>query len=625
MNNNKIYISLFLNKAERLHKEGHPVEARETLEYLLSLTTGEPRLHYHLGMICMELHDNQAALGHFNELVRLHPDFIEGRMLLGMMYAELGQHDEAIDLLRGVIAECPDVPEIHHRLGLCLADLHRYEEALKEYQEVLRLAPEHTGVLCSLGLLFTSTGQIGEARRMLLQAHEREPESVNVINNLGRVSKLGQAAASLDWYQKGLDLEPENASLISNYLYTLNYVPGLTPEFIAAKYKELAPRGFYPRQEWQRPERYAGAPGRRLRIGYISGDLYAHSVSFFLEPVMEHHNRERFEIFCYSNRTASDDTMERLRGYCTGWRCIVGLSDLQAAEVISNDGIDILIDLSGHTAAHRLGVCSYRPAPIQVSWIGHPNTTGLSQLDYYLTDPWCDPHGMTEHLYSEQLYRLPRIFCCYLPPAKFPSVAVVPSVHSGSVTFGCFNSLTKINETLVSWWAQILDSLPGSRMFIKGPALDDPGTREELFRSFAGNGITAERLIVHGVTSTREEHLSRYSLVDIALDTFPYHGTTTTCESFWMGVPVVTLAGKTHVSRVGVTLLHAIGLDDLVAVNPDEYIAKAVSLATDRQRLVWLRENLRTMMAQSPLMDVEGITRDVENAFHDMINAKAVR
>ncbi|MDD2273729.1 MAG: tetratricopeptide repeat protein [Desulfuromonadaceae bacterium] len=619
------YFDLMINKAAKLREDGHPGDARHILDELAAITPDEPHLQYYLGMLCMGLHDNQAALGHFSRLVQLQPGFLEGRMLLGMMCAELGRHEEAIDLLRGVVAECPDVPEIHHRIGLCLADRHRYEEALSEYKEVLRLAPDHSGVLCSLGLLFTSTGQIGEARRMLLQAHEREPESVNVINNLGRVCKLGQAAASLDWYQMGLDLEPENASLTSNYLYTLNYIPGLTPEFIASKYKELAPRCYYPSHEWQRPDKAAGSAGRPLRIGYISGDFYGHSVSFFLEPILACHDRECIEIFCYSNRTDSDETMERLKGFCTGWRCIVGISDIQVAGMVANDGVDILVDLSGHTAAHRLGVLVYRPAPVQVSWIGHPNTTGLSQIDYYLTDPWCDPPGMTDHLYSERLYRLPRIFCCYLPPTKFPPVAAVPSVHSGSVTFGCFNSLTKINESLVSWWAQILDSLPGSRMFIKGPALDDAGTRDELFRSFAGNGIPAERLIVHGVTSTREEHLSRYSLVDIALDTFPYHGTTTTCESIWMGVPVVTLAGKTHVSRVGVSLLHTIGLEDLVAESPDEYIAKAVSLATDRQRLVWLRENLRTMMAQSPLMDVKGITRDVENAFHDMINVKAVR
>ncbi len=622
---NAQYVELMICKALKVHDDGHPLEARKMLEELAIPAADEPRIPYHLGMICLELRDNPAACNHFKRLVQLRPDFLEGRMLLGMTYAELGQQEEAVAYLRSVLAECPDAPEIHHRLGLILAERHHYEEAYREYLEVLRLVPDHTAVLCSLGVLLTTTGQIAEARSVLLQAHEREPHSVNVINNLGRLCKFGQAAASLEWYQKGLDLEPENAQLTSNYLYTLNYVPGLAPEFIAAKYKELAPRCYYPRYEWQRPDRPAESVGRPLRIGYISGDFYGHSVAFFLEPVIENHDRSRFEIFCYSNRTASDDTMERLRGFCTGWRCIVGLSDLQAAGMIASDGIDILVDLSGHTAANRLGVFSYRPAPLQVSWIGHPNTTGLSQLDYYLTDPWCDPPGMTDHLYSERLCRLPRIFCCYLPPIKFPPVAAVPSVHSGAITFGCFNSLTKINETLVSWWAQILGRLPGSKMFIKGPALDDHGTQDELFSCFAGYGIPAERLIVQGVTSTREEHLARYSLVDIALDTFPYHGTTTTCEAIWMGVPVVTLAGKTHVSRVGVSLLHAIGLDDLVAGDPDAYIAKAVALATDRQRLVWLRENLRTMMSQSPLMDVKGVTRDVENAFHDMINAKAVR
>lgn len=611
-----------ISKAQKICDDGHPLHALKLFKELTTVAPDEPRLQYHLGMIFMELHDNPAACSHFSELVRIQPDFLEGRMLLGMMYAELGKHEEAIKYLKGVIAECQNVPEIRHRLGLSLAEVQRFDEAYREYQEILRDDPCNVSVLCSLGVMLTATGKISEARSILLRALNLEPDSVNVINNLGRICKFGQAWKALEWYQKGLDLQPENISLTSNYLYALNYVPGLEPEFIAAKYKELAPRSFYPRQAFQRPERTVGHCNKSIRIGYISGDFYGHSVSFFLEPVMEQHDRNRFEIFCYSNRATSDDTMERLKLLCYQWRSIVGISDLQVAELIAGDSIDILVDLSGHTAAHRLGVCCYRPAPLQISWIGHPNTTGLSQIDYYLTDPWCDPPGMTDHLYSEQLYRLPRIFCCYLPPVKFPPVATSPFISTGFITFGCFNNITKMNEKLVSWWAQILDNLPESKMYIKGPTLDDHTTRDELFECFAKCGITANRLIVQGVTSTREEHLARYAMVDIALDTFPYHGTTTTCEALWMGVPVVSLAGNTHVSRVGVSFLHSIGLDELLAKNPDEYIAKAIALANDRQRLIWLRENLRITMAHSPIMDVKGVTREVEDAFENMLYQK---
>lgn len=618
MNTSRKYIELMIGKAHKLHEDGRPNEARAMFSELLELAAEEPQLYYHLGMLSMESHDNPSAHGYFCELVRLQPDFLEGRMLLGMTCAELGRHEEAVKILKGVLAECPDVAEIRHRLGLSLAELNRYEDAYKEYQEVLRIDPGHKGVLCSLGVLFTTTGQIEAARNFLLQALERDPNAVNVINNLGRIYKFGQAAESLKWYQRGLDIEPENRALTSNYLYTLNYVPGLSPEFIAAKYLEYASRTYRPGHDWQRPARTAAGSDHPVRIGYLSGDFYGHSVSFFLEPVMRRHDRQRFEIFCYSNRTASDETTERLKALCTGWRCIVGLSDFQAAEMIAADLIDVLVDLSGHTSAHRLGVCAYRPAPVQVSWIGHPNTTGLPQVDYYLTDAWCDPPGMTDDYYTERLYRLPRVFCCYQPPLECPDVAPAPSISSGNITFGCFNSIVKVNEELIALWAVVLREVPGSKIFVKSPNLDDKRLKADLLDCFERRGIDQGRIIVQGVTNTREEHLARYAMVDIALDSFPYHGTTTTCEALWMGVPVVTLAGKSHVSRVGASLLHAVGLDDQIAESPADYISKAVRLALDRQRCVYLRENLRTIMLASPLMDAAGVTREVEDAYLEM-------
>ena len=616
------YLEIMLSKASKLHEDGNPSAARLIFEELEVITPDEPSLQYHLGMVCMELHDNHAAYSHFKELVRLQPDFLEGRMLLGMACGELGRHEEAIYLLREVLDVCPDVTEIHHRLGLLLADRHHYEEAYHEYQEVLRLSPEHTGVLCSLGLLFTTTGQIGEARKFLLKALEKSPDALDVINNLGRVCKIGRAEESLKWFQRGLDIDPEDQSLTSNYLYTLNYIAGLSPEFIAAKYREYAPRAFHPPKEWQPQESVSRHSDDIIRVGYVSADFYGHSVAFFLEPVFKHHDKSRFEVFCYYNRTVTDETTDHLKKNSHGWRCIFGISDIMVADMIIADRIDILVDLSGHTSGHRLGVFALRPAPVQISWIGHPNTTGLPQMDYYLTDAWCDPPGMTEHLYSEKLYRLPKTFCCYLPPVEFPPVAPVPSTTSGEITLGCFNSMAKINNQLISWWAQMLNKLPNAKMFIKGPALDDKGTRDELYECFAACKIPEEQLLAEGVTNTRKEHLGRYALVDIALDTFPYHGTTTTCEALWMGVPVVTLAGNTHVSRVGVSLLHSIGCDDLIAETPDEYIAKVVLLAKDRQRQLWLRQNLRTMMAHSPLMDAADITRDVENAYIQMFNER---
>lgn len=617
-------MEILISKAIKLREDGNSAAALEQFKELADQIQNDPRISYQLGMLCMDVKDNHAACGHFRELIRLQPDFLEGRMLLGMALAELGRHEEAVEWLRGVLTECPDVPEIHHRVGLCLADMHKYEEAYNEYQEVLRLVPDHIGAFCALGILYTSIGQISEAIKVLSKALDLDPKAVNIINNLGRAYKIGHAGESLQWFQRGLDLEPENPALTSNYLYALNYVAGLSPEFIAQKYREYAPRAFHPPEGW-RPRKFpAKKPGSPVRIGYISADFYGHSVAFFLEPVMRQHDRQNFEIFCYYNRTATDETTKNLKELCTDWRCVYGMSDEMVAGLIADDRIDVLVDLSGHTSGHRLGVCALKPAPVQVSWIGHPNTTGLPQMDYYLTDAWCDPPSMTEQLYSEKLYRLPRIFSCYLPPEEFPAVAPVPSVLKESVVFGCFNNMTKINQELISWWSRILLAVPGSQMFIKGPALDDSEIRAELLSCFNDCGISQERILLQGITGTRVEHLELYGRVDIALDTFPYHGTTTTCEAFWMGVPVVTLAGRTHVSRVGVSLLHSVGLDELIADNPEEYIAKAIGLANDRHRLMELHENLRMMVATSPLMDAIGVTREVEDAYRRMISERTL-
>lgn len=619
-NNHGRYVEVNIQKAQMLYADNHSLEAFELFRDLALLDPDDPRICYHLGRITMEQFDYQSAGDHFRTLVRLRPDFCEGRVLLGMALTELGQPEEAVELIQGVIAECPGVAEFHYHLALGLAAMRRNAEAFDEYQRVLRLSPDHVGALYNLGILFSKTGRTAEARTVLLQALDLKPDAVHIINSLSKICENGHAGDALHWLQVGLNVAPDHAALISNYLYMLNYVPGLSPEFIAAKHREYAPRA-YPPPTACRPAGFRrNETGGRIRIGYLSADFHSHSVSFFLEPVMRCHDRSRFELFCYANQSVSDAITERLQTFCTGWRCISGMTDRAVADLIAIDGIDILVELSGHTSGNRLGVCALHPAPVQVSWIGYPNTTGLPQIDYYLTDAWCDPPGMTEDLYSEQLHRLPRVFCCYQPPDGFPPVAPPPVLDSGTVTFGSFNRMVKINDELVSLWARILAEVPGSRLLVKGAIIHGDDDRAELSRFFEERGIPEGRVILHGVTSTIQEHLALYARVDIALDTFPYHGTTTTCEALWMGVPVVTLAGRTHASRVGVSLLHSSGLPELVAKTPEQYVSTAVALANNRQRLTELRNNLRPMMQASALMDAEGVTRDVEAAYMTMMS-----
>jgi predicted O-linked N-acetylglucosamine transferase (SPINDLY family) len=349
----------------------------------------------------------------------------------------------------------------------------------------------------------------------------------------------------------------------------------------------------------------------------VSSDLNAHPVGKFLLPLFLEHDKRRFEIFAYSQLRMEDEMTHRLQACTDCWRDITGLSDPQAAEMIRQDQIDILIDLAGHTARHRLLVFACKPAPVQVSYLGYPATTGLATIDYRLTDALADPPGETDAYFTETLIRLPNTAWCYQPPSEAPLVSPLQALQNDYITFGSFNNFTKINEALAKCWAEILRRVPQSRLLLKAVALNSESARRDLQRMMSGSGIDADRLQLHGSVPI-SRHLPFYNRIDIALDTYPYHGTTTTCEALWMGVPVVTRAGASHVSRVGVSLLSAVGLPDLVANDADHYVQIAVDLAANPSRLAELRASLRMRMQQSPLMDAAAFARDVEAAYREM-------
>lgn len=534
-----------------------------------------------------------------------------------LLEAELqsGFQDQAEARLRNMVIRFPDNVKVQIRLGRLHLDREEYQEANRYLTTALETDPYNVEALSYMGLMMIRFCQYDNAVTALKRAYTKEPENVLVLNNLGRASKvMGHHEEALMWYKRGLESEPGNLSIISNYLFLLNYCHDLEPEFIAAEHFRLAPR--YLNSEAPEPLAVSSLPVTdKLRIGYISGDLHTHSVSYFLEPVLQHHDYQRFEVFCYSTGVTKDATTERLKSLPCQWREMTAVHPKRLAGQIREDGIDILVDLTGHTGDNRLSVFAARSAPVQVSWIGYPNTSGLKQMDYYVTDALCDPPGMTDHLYSESLCRLPRIFCCYLPPMEFPPISHAPFLSNGYITFGSFNNFAKVTGQQIKLWGQILRQVPASRLYLKSLSLGDVSVKQDVLAKFSEEGVAAERIILKVVTSTPLEHLQEYAQVDIAFDTFPYHGTTTTCEALWMGTPVITLAGSTHVSRVGVSLLRNVGCEELIAVSPEDYIEKTVALAQAPQRLITLRENLRAMMAGSPLMDAVGVTRELEEAF----------
>lgn len=355
------------------------------------------------------------------------------------------------------------------------------------------------------------------------------------------------------------------------------------------------------------------APDRVLRIGYVSPDYYRHSVAYFFESLLDGHDRDAFEIVGYGQVVEPDDVTERLIAKFDLYRDIQGMDDAAVAQLIEQDGIDILVDLAGHTEGNRLLVLARRPAPIQMTYLGHPSTTGMCQVDYRLTDAQADAaHAQSRH--TEQLVMLPDGFLCYRPPEYAPPVAPLPALTTGRVTFGSFNNNCKLTPVHMALWAQVLNAVPQSRLILKFRWGGDTQIQGVIRETFASHGIAPERIEVYGRCHALE-HLAWYHHVDIGLDTFPYHGTTTTCEAFWMGVPAVTLVGRAHASRVGLSLLTRVGLEYFAADTQQAYVAKACALASQPQALSQIRQSMRARMTASSLCQPKTFTRQVESAF----------
>jgi predicted O-linked N-acetylglucosamine transferase (SPINDLY family) len=353
-------------------------------------------------------------------------------------------------------------------------------------------------------------------------------------------------------------------------------------------------------------------PERPLRIGLVSPDFCEHPVARFVLPFVEAADRDAIHYVAFAQQGWSDEVTERLRTEMAEWYEIQRLSDPDAARLVREQKIDILVDLAGHTANGRLGLFMQRPAPIQASYLGYPGTTGLTSIRYRMTDGWADPTGKTEPYHTEELIRLPQGFLCFAPPPDAPDVVDPPVLRNGFVTFGSFNNLAKLSARTIALWARVLTTVPGARLMLKSRPLGDAKTRARILKRFAEAGIPPDRLELRGRVDGHAAHLAAYGEVDIALDTVPYNGTTTSCEALYMGVPMVGLAGPSHVTRVGVSILSSCGLGKLVGKTEDDYVAIAAALAQSNDRLVQLREAIRPAMLESSLTDRVGFARRIE-------------
>jgi predicted O-linked N-acetylglucosamine transferase (SPINDLY family) len=591
-------------------------EAIAAYREAIRLEPNYAKAHNNLGSVLREKGQLEQAIASFRQAIRLKPDLVTAHTNLGDALKEKGQFDQAIAAHQRAIGLKPDYAEAHYNLGITLQAAGRLGEAIAAYMRALEIRSDYTKAHNNLGSALARVGQFDAAIATLRQAIGLKPDFAKAHNNLGNALRdTGQFDEAIAAYRRAIGLKPDFAEAHRNLIFMMNYLPGCDAKLTYEEHCRWSQQHAEPLKKFLQPHANERDPDRRLRIGYVSGDFQRHSVGYFLPALLEHHDRQFGDVFCYCNLQVFDDFTNRMKRACGHWQNIFGLSDQETASLIRSDAIDILVDLSGHTAGNRLAVFALKPAPVQVTYLGYPNTTGMTAMDYRLTDALADPPGMNDELNVEILWRLPGCAWCYDPVEAAPDVQVR---GNGPVTFGCFNAFAKINEPLAAIWAQLLERVAGSRLLLKSAGAGAASAQRLLAEQFAKYGIFGERIEMRGWLADPRGHLSLYGQLDIALDTYPYNGTTTTCEALWMGVPVVSLAGKTHISRVGVSLLHNVGLPELIAQSPEKYVQIAADLAGDLPRLAELRRTMRDRMKASPLMDAPRFARNIESAYRQM-------
>jgi protein O-GlcNAc transferase len=593
-------------------------EARRVYQEICAKSKTDAENWLTLGVINGVLKRHDDAVACCSKAVELSPRHAGAWYNLGIALRDTRQLEKAADALRKAFALNPGNQGAATSLGHVLAALHRYEDAEEVFRQVLRYQPGNTEFYAVYGSAMQTLGRYEAAINAYRKAIElKHPRAAEIHENMAAALCMqGKYRESIEHFDTALGLDAANPRIYSSLLLTLHYLTGQDLEGLLERHRRWPGNTLRPAQATAKFPRPAERPAR-LRIGYVSSDLRKHSVAFFVEPLLAHHDAGRYEITCYSTNNEADTTTKRLQGLTHRWRDVADVDDNDLCKQIAADGIDILVDLNGHTSGNRLTVFARRAAPVQVSFVGYPDTTGVAEMDYRLSDAIADPPG-SERLCTESLIRLPGCFLCYRPPDKAPSVAAAPCATNGFVTFGSFNNLAKVNPDVIGLWARLLREVPDSRLILKNPSLTDRSTRERYQALFADAGVSSERLAMFGYIPDDTGHLGAYARIDLALDTSPYNGTTTTCEALWMGVPVVSLRGDRHSARVGASLLTAAGFPEWIAETPGRYIEIGRELASDRAKLIALRTQLRERVGQSRLCAVGDYTLAVEQAYEAM-------
>jgi protein O-GlcNAc transferase len=551
----------------------------------------------------------------YRQILERDPDHSDSLHLLAVIGLQTGHLEPALQLIQRAMTLRPDAALYRNSAGQILERLGRADEARAAYEAAIELDPHDPDPLNSLGRLLLWQDRVSQAEQCLRAAIELNPNYAEAYTNLGNVHKeRGELDAAIAAYRKAVALRPDLSLLHSNLLLTLHYHPGYSPEDLAREHRTWAERHVVPLARRRKLHANDPRPERRLRIGYVSPDFRDHSVARFVLPILKEHDREQFEVFAYSNVTRSDTVTETIRASTDAWRDVSTFSDAQLAQAVRNDRIDILVDLAAHSGGNRLLAFALKPAPVQVTYLGYCSTTGVDAIDYRLTDAFLDPPGADLSQYVERSVRLPDCYWCYSPPSTASGRPAPSDRRPGPATFGCLNNFAKVTPATLQLWARLLLRVTEARLLLHARGGSHRDRVREILRQA---GLPDSRVVFVGAQSFGD-YLETYREIDVGLDPFPFGGGTTTCDALWMGVPVVTLPGRTAVSRAGTSLLSNVGLGELVADNEARYLDLAEALIRDRHRLAEMRHGLRSRLQSSPLMDLPRFTRHLEAAFRTM-------
>ncbi|MCG8373750.1 MAG: tetratricopeptide repeat protein [Balneolales bacterium] len=617
LNQNPNHVDSLVNLSAIVYNQ-NPQDSLNLLRKARQIAPENASVHFNLGNILQRHGYREKAIREFRQVIRLQPQHAEAYLRLGNLFSESSRLEDAVFCYNKAFYLKPEDVRVVNNLTDLLNRQGKYEEAEAMAKKTLQLHPNLFEAHGNLGNVYKNQGNYEKAEFHFKEALKLNPDQSLVLYHLGATllysNRHKEASEHL---RKSLEIDPTFYQAHSSLVYAINYIEEPTQQDIFEEHVQWGVQHSHgiKEQGWPWIER---TPEKKLRVGFVSPDFKAHVVALFIQQLFKHYDKEHFEFIGYAEVEKPDNFTSTFMSLLDGWRSTIGVSDEEVYETIKGDQIDILIDLAGHTAGNRLKMMSMKPAPVQISYLGYINTTGVKEIDYRFCDAYVNP-SETQNYYTEQLFPLPNSFTCYEPINPSPPVSETPALTNGYITFGCFNNTNKLSPATIKLWSELIQALPGSRLMLKSSHLNDEHTIERFKTQFLAHGVSERALIFEG-SSEIYEYLQCYSKIDIGLDPFPHNGGTTSHDMLWMGVPMITMEGDRYVSRFGVSILNNLGYPEWIALNEDEYIQKAMDLASDVRLLNNIRSGLRQEMEISPLCDGIEFTSNFENALKTLWN-----